>query len=104
MTLKSLSQDQAEKLGKKSRAQLVQLVDKLTYEKAQLEEQTVASKFNSFVSELQLLGQDLAWLVNRTHELGSQVGGQVQAALQRMEKPQLALPNVVETTATEYPY
>ena len=104
MEFKVLTESQATRLGKKSRADLVKMIDQMKHENTELEKQTVAYKFESFVSELKMLGEDLAWLINRTHDLGREVGVQVHSAFKREEEPKLLLPAVGETTITEYPY
>lgn len=70
----------------------------------ELETQTIDYKLNQAKEELISLGRDLAWVADRTFELGQRAAVQIEDALERMEKPQLFLPTTIEPQTTEYPY
>ena len=70
MTYNSLTEEQAGKLMKLSRAKLVEQIDQLTTEKNQVESQTIPAIFELIREEASMLGHDLAWLSNRIIELG----------------------------------
>jgi len=70
MTYNALTEEQAGKLLKLSRAKLVAQIDQLTTEKNQLESQTIPAMFDSLKEEVAMLGNDFSWLANRIIELG----------------------------------
>ena len=70
MNYNTLTEEEAGKLMKLSRAKLVEHIDQLTTEKNQIESQTIPAIFELIREEASMLGHDLAWLSNRIIELG----------------------------------
>lgn len=71
MTYTTLSDDEAGKLLKLSRAKLVAQIDQLQTENQEIKSQTIPVLLDNLKSETSKLGQDLLWLVNRLIELGA---------------------------------
>ena len=64
---------------KLSKAELISRIE-------ELEKQTIDYKLTQAKEELQALGRDIAWVANRTFELGQKAAVQIEDALERMEK------------------
>lgn len=73
---------------KLSKAQLIARIE-------ELETQTIDYKLTQAKEELVALGRDLAWVANRTFELGQKAAVQIEDALERMEKPKVLPVEVV---------
>ena len=78
---------------KLSKAQLIARIE-------ELEKQTIDYKLTQAKEELVALGRDIAWVANRTFELGQKAAVQIEDALERMEKPRLLPTEVVTESIT----
>ena len=78
---------------KLNKAQLIARIE-------ELEKQTIDYKLTQAKEELVALGRDIAWVANRTFELGQKAAVQIEDALERMEKPRLLPTEVVTESIT----